>query len=115
MSPHLDVAPGAKTGPMWSPCPADARCVADSLVQGRGGLVVAQLDGTQLVGRGTITDTDSSANGCWNPLQRSLVIGDELVTVGLDRIRFIDRATLAERDGAQWGTVDQYGCYYYGG
>ena len=21
MSPHLDVAPGAKTGPMWSPCP----------------------------------------------------------------------------------------------
>lgn len=103
------------TSPMWAPCPADARCVADSLVQGRGGLVVARLDGTQLVGRGTITDGDASTVGCWNPLQRSLVIGDELVTVGLDRIRFVDRATLAERDGARWGTADQYGCYYYGG
>jgi hypothetical protein len=101
------------TSPMWAPCPADARCLADTIGPGGGGIVVARLEGTQLVGRGAIADDQPSASGCWNPLQRSLVVGDELITVGLDHIRFSDRATLTERDVARWGTADQYGCYYY--
>jgi hypothetical protein len=103
------------TSPMWAPCPAGARCLADTIGQGGAGIVVASLEGTELVGRGTITDDERSPSGCWNPLQRSLVVGDELVTVGLDHVGFSDRATLTERDVARWGTAEQYGCYYYEG
>ncbi|MEX0846195.1 MAG: beta-propeller domain-containing protein [Ilumatobacteraceae bacterium] len=102
------------TSPMWGPCPADLRCLADSGARGNSGVVVAQLEGTQLIGRGMITHDHPSSNGCWNPLQRSLVIGDELVTVGAGQAQFSDRATLATRDVARWGSDDQYGCYYYG-
>ena len=52
-------------------------------------------------------------SGCWNPLQRSMVIGSELVTVGHDQMQFTDSSPLAARDSVEWGTPDQYGCYYY--
>ena len=44
-------------------------------------VIVAQLQGTTLVGRGTITHENRTNNTCWNPLQRSMVIGTELVTI----------------------------------
>ncbi len=101
------------TSPMWGPCPAAARCLADDMRSSGGGVVVAQLQGTELVGRGVI-EHDSSTSGCWNPLQRSLVIGAELVTVGLDEVRFTDRASLDTRHIVRWGTAEQYGCVYWG-
>jgi hypothetical protein len=71
------------------------------------------LDGTTLVGRGTISSKSSTSNNCWNPLQRSLAIGSELVTVGMTDMAFSDRATLETRASASWGAIDQYGCYTY--
>jgi hypothetical protein len=41
------------------------------------------------------------------------VIDDELVTVGLDQLKFSDRQTLEARDSVSWGTPDQYGCAWY--
>ena len=41
------------------------------------------------------------------------LIGPEIVTVGLDQMKFTDRATLEPRDGVSWGDPEQYGCYYY--
>jgi len=67
----------------------------------------------ELVGRGVISQQSDPTNGCWNPLQRSMVIGDELATIGFDRIQFNDRSTLEVRDSVHWGTPDQYGCYWY--
>ena len=76
-------------------------------------MVVAQLQGTQLVGRGTIEHEYRNQSGCWNPLQRSMVIGSELVTIGLDQVQFTDRATLEARDQVRWGDPENYGCYAY--
>jgi hypothetical protein len=45
-------------------------------------------------------------------MQRSMVIGDELATVGLDQVQFTDRATLVVRGAARWSAPDLYGCYY---
>ena len=78
-------------------------------------MVVAQLQGTTLVGKGVISSESHSTNGCWNPLQRSLAIGTELVTVGMGEMQFSDRSSLAVRDSVDWGTADQYGCYWYAG
>ncbi|MFZ4811980.1 MAG: beta-propeller domain-containing protein [Ilumatobacteraceae bacterium] len=102
------------TSPYWAPCPADASCVAASLPQGQPGLVVAQLQGDQLVAKGVVADGGDPAGrgGCWNPSQRSLVIGSELVAVGMDHVTFVDRETLTARDRTAWSTADQYGCYY---
>jgi len=100
----LPVSPG------WNSCGAIDNCLAGSLTNPRGGVVVAQLQGTTLVGRGTISSTSSKDNGCWNPLQRSLAIGTELVTVGMNEMQFSDRASLATRSSVEWGTPDQYGC-----
>jgi hypothetical protein len=71
------------------------------------------LQGTQLVGRGVIEHVETRSSGCWNPLQRSMVIGSELVTIGFDQVQFNDRATLSVRDAVRWGDADQYGCTYW--
>jgi hypothetical protein len=60
-----------------------------------------------------ISHNTDDANRCWNPLQRSLAIGSELVTVGTDEMQFNDRASLATRDSVQWGDPEQYGCFMY--
>ncbi|MFN8021645.1 MAG: beta-propeller domain-containing protein [Acidimicrobiales bacterium] len=100
--------------PWWGSCGFGEACLADQLNRnGAGGVVVAQVQGTQLVGRGVIEQNPTSTDGCWNALQRSLVIGSEIVTVGLDQVQFNDRSTLAVRDSASWGDADQYGCMYY--
>ena len=39
-----------------------------------------------------------------------MVIGSELVTIGLDQIKFSDRATLETRDSVSWGDPEDYGC-----
>ena len=39
-----------------------------------------------------------------------MVIGSELVTIGLDQMKFSDRATLEPRDSVSWGDPEQYGC-----
>ena len=103
----LPVSPG------WNDCGPDDNCLAKSIVGAGGGAVVAELDGRELVARGTINHTNSDRSGCWNPLQRSIVIGDELVTVGLDQMKFSDRQSLEPRDSVTWGDPDQYGCYWY--
>ncbi len=103
----LPVSPG------WNDCGPDEDCLAKSLVGAGGGAIVAELDGRELVARGTISHSSPSRSGCWNPLQRSIVIGDELVTVGLDRMKFSDRQTLEPRDSVSWGDPEQYGCYWY--
>jgi len=105
----LPVSPG------WNNCPPAVNCLAGSLNNPTGGVVVAQLQGTTFVGRGTIASSSNPTNGCWNPLQRSLVIGTELVTVGMNEMQFSDRASLASRDTVRWGTPDQYGCVWYAG
>lgn len=103
----LPVSPG------WSDCgPAD-ECLAKDLVGAGGGAVVAELDGRELVARGVINHSTPSRSGCWNPLQRSIVIGDELVTVGLDQMKFSDRQSLEPRDTVRWGDPERYGCYWY--
>ena len=103
----LPVSPG------WNNCGPAVDCLAGQLTSTNGGVVVAQLQGTTLVGRGTISNDVSKSNfGCWNPLQRSLAIGTELVTVGPNDVQFSDRATLESRASVTWGTVDQYGCVW---
>ncbi|MBI4884715.1 MAG: beta-propeller domain-containing protein, partial [Actinobacteria bacterium] len=99
--------------PWWGGCGPNVRCLSDGVTSPAGGVVVAQLQGRELVGRGTIQHEDTSSSGCWNPLQRSMVIGSEIVTIGYDQVQFTDRASLTKRDSASWGNPDQYGCYYY--
>lgn len=104
----LPVSPG------WQSCPPGVECLADGIVGPGAGAVVAELDGRELTARGVITHgTGNERGGCWNPLQRSIAIGDELVTVGLDQMKFSDRQTLAPRDSVSWGDPEQYGCYWY--
>ncbi len=105
----LPVSPG------WNSCGPAVDCLAGSLTNPVGGVIVAQLQGTTLVGRGTISHEARANNTCWNPLQRSLVIGSELVTIGAGDMQFTDRATLAARDSVQWSDPEQYGCYWYAG
>jgi hypothetical protein len=104
--------------PTWGPCPVGIVCAADGIASPVGAgpvgaVVVAQLQGTSLVAKGTIQHS-ADASPCWAPLQRSMVIGDELATVGLDQVQFTDRDTLVVRGAARWSPADQYGCYYYG-
>lgn len=101
------------TSPWWGGCGVADGCLADAMTSEGGGVVVAQLQGTELVGRGVIEHDASRSSGCWNPLQRSMVIGSELVTVGFDQVQFNDRATLGVRDAVRWGQPDQYGCTYW--
>ena len=101
------------TSPMWNACPADTTCLADQVTSAGGGVVVAQLQGTELVGRGTIQHDVQGGSGCWNPLQRSMIIDSEIVTVGFDQVKFTDRATLEGRAQASWGNPEQYGCMYW--
>ncbi len=103
----LPVSPG------WNDCGPDDDCLAKGLVGAGGGAVVAELAGRELNARGTITHSTTRRSGCWNPLQRSIVIGDELVTVGLDRMKFSDRQSLEPRDAVSWGDPEEYGCYWY--
>lgn len=108
----LPVSPG------WNNCGPAVDCLAGTVTNPNGGVVVAQLQGTTLVGRGSISSEpqlQSQSNpGCWNPLQRSLVIDTELVTVGVGEMQFTDRDSLVTRDSVQWGNPEQYGCYWYG-
>ncbi len=104
----LPVSPG------WGNCGPGVDCLAKGITGSSGGAVVAQLDGRELVARGTISHSNPDNSGCWNPLQRSIVIGDELVTVGLDQMKFSDRQTLEPRDSVTWGDPEQYGCSWYG-
>lgn len=98
----LPVSPG------WGRCPAGAACLADGIRGPGGGAVVARLVDRELIGVGVIEHTDTDPwSGCWNPLQRSIVIGSELVTVGLDQMRFSDRTSLAERATTVWGGADR--------
>jgi len=103
----LPVSPG------WNECGNEAECLAEDIVGASGGAVVAELVGRELVARGTISHSSSNRSGCWNPLQRSIAIGDELVTVGLDQMKFSDRQSLEPRDSVTWGDPDQYGCSWY--
>jgi hypothetical protein len=105
----LPVSPG------WDDCGPEVDCLAKDITGAGGGAVVAELDGRELVARGTINHTSADRSGCWNPLQRSIVIGDELVTVGLDQLKFSDRQSLEPRDSVSWGDPEQYGCYWYVG
>lgn len=99
--------------PGWGDCGPAVDCLAKEVTGAGGGAVVVELDGRELVSRGVITHGSSSARGCWNPLQRSIAIGDELATVGLDQVKFSDRQTLEPRDSASWGTPEDYGCSWY--
>ena len=63
-----------------------SNCLAGTLTNPVGGVIVAQLDGTTLTARGTISSQSHDQSGCWNPLQRSLAIGSELVTVGMNEV-----------------------------
>ena len=103
----LPVSPG------WSDCGPNEDCLSKDIVGAGGGAVVAELDGRDLVARGTISHSSPSRSGCWNPLQRSIAIGDELVTVGLDQMKFSDRQSLEPRDSVSWGDPEQYGCSWY--
>jgi hypothetical protein len=103
----LPVSPG------WNDCGPAEDCLAKSLVGAGGGAVVAELDGRELQARGVISHSTPNRSGCWNPLQRSIVIGDELVTVGLDQMKFSDRQSLEPRDSVSWGDPEQYGCSWY--
>ena len=106
----LPVSPG------WNDCPVGVECAAKEILGAGGGAVVAELNGRELDLRGVISHrTSGRANdyGCWNPLQRSIAIGDELVTIGLDQMQFSDRLTLEPRDAVAWGDAEEYGCYWY--
>ena len=103
----LPVSPG------WGDCGPAVDCLAKGINGAGGGAVVAELDGRELTARGTISHGDSNLQGCWNPLQRSIAIGDELVTIGLDQMKFSDRQTLEPRDSVTWGDPEQYGCTWY--
>jgi hypothetical protein len=102
----LPVSPG------WSDCGPQVTCLASGITGAGGGVVVARLTGRQLTGVGTINHEVRNDYGCWNPLQRSVVIGDELVTVGLDQMKFSNRADLSVRATARWGDSDT-GCAAY--
>ncbi len=102
----LPVSPG------WNDCGDDTDCLAKEIT-GSGGVVVAELDGRELAAQGVINASSPNSN-CWNPLQRSMVIGDELVTIGLDQLMFSDRQSLEPRDSVSWGNPDEFGCYWYG-
>ena len=78
----LPVSPG------WGDCGPQVDCLASEIIGSGGGAVVARLDGRSLVGVGTINHESRNQTGCWNPLQRSIAIGDELATIGLDQIKF---------------------------
>ncbi|HWM20084.1 MAG TPA: beta-propeller domain-containing protein, partial [Ilumatobacteraceae bacterium] len=67
----LPVSPG------WGNCGPQVDCLASGITGSGGGAVVARLDGQTLVGVGTINHESRSQSGCWNPLQRSIAIGDE--------------------------------------
>ena len=103
----LPVSPG------WSDCGPNDDCISDQISGAGGGAVVVSLDGDDLSARGVINHELRNDYGCWNPLQRSIAIGDELVTVGLDQLKFSDRQTLQGRDSVSWGDPEQYGCYWY--
>lgn len=98
--------------PGWSDCGGADTCLAKEIASAGGGAIVAQLDGRELTSRGVISHGNAQ-RGCWNPLQRSLIIDDEIVTVGLDQLRFSDRSSLTTRDVVTWGEADEYGCYWY--
>jgi len=102
------------TSPGWGTCPQLTPCPASLITGSASGAVVARLTDRTLSLVGVVQHQARATNGCWNPLQRSIVIGDELATVGFDQVKFSDRTTLAERAAVAWGTPDQYGCYYYG-
>ncbi|MCE9620898.1 MAG: beta-propeller domain-containing protein [Actinomycetia bacterium] len=99
--------------PWWGGCGPAIDCLSKDVVSSAGGAVVAQLQGRTLVGRGTIQHEAQTDTGCWNPLQRSMIIDSEIVTIGLDQVQFTDRASLTVRGSVQWGDPDMYGCYYY--
>lgn len=104
----LPVSPG------WQSCPRGVECLADGIKGPGAGAVVVGLNGRELTARGVITHANRNEfGGCWNPLQRSIAIGDELVTVGLDQMKFSDRQTLEARDSVSWGDPEQYGCSWY--
>jgi hypothetical protein len=103
----LPVSPG------WDSCGPAVDCLADGVSGPGGAAVVVDLDGRELSPRGVITHDVDRDQGCWNPLQRSIAIGDELVTIGLDRLQIADRETLVTRDGVGWGGGDQYACHWY--
>ena len=100
----LPVSPG------WNSCAPDQPCLADTITGSAGGVIVAQLVDRDLSTRGVITHETDDQSGCWNPLQRSMVIGSELVTIGLDQMKFSDRATLEPRDSVSWGNPEDFGC-----
>ena len=99
--------------PWWGGCGPAIDCLSKDVVSSAGGAVVAQLQGRTLVGRGTIQHQAETDTGCWNPLQRSMIIDSEIVTIGIDQVQFTDRATLTVRGAVHWGDTDMYGCYYY--
>lgn len=100
--------------PMWGGgCGPAIDCLAADVISPAGGVVVAQLQDRTLVGRGTIQHQPRNESGCWNPLQRSMIIDGEIVTIGYDQVQFTDRASLTPRASATWGDPDMYGCYYY--
>ena len=101
----LPVSPG------WNNCGGDLNCPAGKLTNPVGGVIVAQLDGTTLTARGTISSksNDQSGGGCWNPLQRSLAIGSELVTVGMNESRVHRPGHIDSSQFRQWGDPQQYG------
>jgi hypothetical protein len=98
--------------PGWGSCAAGLDCLAESITDDGGGAVVAELAGRELRSRGVVVH-DTNATGCWNPLQRSIAISDELVTIGLGQLQVSDRATLEPRGDVRWGDADQYGCTWY--
>jgi hypothetical protein len=99
--------------PSWGRCPMGLVCPADTITGSGGGAVVAQLQGTSFVAKGTIEHM-SPTSPCAAPMYRSMAIGDELATVGFDQVQFSDRASLAVRGAARWAPQEQYGCYVYG-
>jgi hypothetical protein len=99
--------------PSWQGCGPAVDCLAADITGSGGGVVVAQLQGTQLVGRGTIEHEYRNQTGCWNPLQRSMIIGSEIVTIGFDQVKFTDRESLVGRDQVRWGDPENYGCFYW--
>ncbi len=103
----LPVSPG------WNDCGIADVCLAGELKGSAGGAVVAELAGRELRARGVITHGANRTSGCWNPLQRSIAIGSELVTVGFDSMAFSDRSTLDERATVRWGSPEDYGCFWY--
>ncbi|HEY3485525.1 MAG TPA: beta-propeller domain-containing protein, partial [Ilumatobacteraceae bacterium] len=102
----LPVTPG------WQECGPNDTCLADQITGSAGGAIVARVVDRTLVPVGTISH-DARNDNCWNPLRRSLVVGDEIVTVGPDQMVFSARSDLAPRAAVTWGTPDEYGCWGY--